>query len=64
MTMTSVVLGIAMLGTPEPPPDWDCAPACDCARAAVGSTAAIRKGIISFIGLSFRFSLFLGPIHL
>src|SRR5258708_5366776 len=25
MTMTSVVFGIAMLGTPEPPPDWDCA---------------------------------------
>ena len=24
MTMTSVVFGIAMLGTPEPPPDWDC----------------------------------------
>src|ERR1700738_1044049 len=46
MTMTSVVFGIAMLGTPEPPPDWDCA------RPAAGSTAAIRNGIMNFISLS------------
>ena len=57
MTMTSVVLGIAMLGTPEPPADWDCVPDCDCAKPVAGSAAAIRKGIISFIGLSFQFRL-------
>jgi hypothetical protein len=43
MTSTAVVLGIAMLGTPEAPPD------CDCATDAAGSTA-ISKGIINFIG--------------
>src|SRR5262250_833249 len=43
MTSTSVVLGIAALGTPEAPSD------CDCATDAAGITA--------FIGLSFRFSL-------
>jgi hypothetical protein len=30
-------------GTPELPPDWDCAPDCDCARPATGSTAAHKK---------------------
>src|SRR5271169_4138513 len=43
MTSTAVVLGIAMLGTPEVPPDGDCA------TDAAGSTA-ISKGIIKFIG--------------
>jgi hypothetical protein len=43
MTSTAVVLGIAMLGTPEALPD------CDCATDAAGSTA-ISKGIINFIG--------------
>src|SRR3984893_2752564 len=50
MTMPFVVFGIAMLGTSEPPPDWDCA------RPAAGSIAAIRNGIMNFISLSFRFS--------
>jgi len=43
MTNTAVVLGIAMLGTPEVLPD------CDCAAAAAGSSA-ISKEIISFSG--------------
>ncbi len=42
MTSTSIVLGIAALGTPEAPPD------CDWAKDATGS-AAISKGIINFI---------------
>jgi len=46
MTMTSVVLGIAMLGGPKPPLD------CDCAADAAGSTAV---SCVSCIGLSFRF---------
>src|SRR6516165_9990124 len=47
MTSTSVVLGIATLGTPEPAPD------CDCATDAPG-IAAISKGIMNFIGFSSR----------
>src|SRR5215469_7289224 len=47
MTNTSVVLGIATLGTPEALSDWDCA------TDAAGS-AAISKGIMNFIGLSSR----------
>jgi hypothetical protein len=43
MTSTSVVLGIATLGTPEATPD------CDCATDATGSIA-MRKGIMNFIG--------------
>ena len=43
MTSTSVVLGIATLGTPEVDPD------CDCATDATGSIA-MRKGIMNFIG--------------
>src|SRR5215469_15283980 len=50
MTSTSVVLGIATLGTPEPAPD------CDCATDAPG-IAAISKGIMNFIGFSSRFSI-------
>src|SRR5215471_18634493 len=42
MTNTSVVLGIATLGTPEALSDWDCA------TDAAGS-AAISKGIMNFI---------------
>jgi hypothetical protein len=45
MTSTAVVLGIATLGTPEAAPD------CDCVRDAAGR-AAIRNGIMIFIGLS------------
>src|SRR5262249_56893280 len=48
MTNTSVVLGIATLGTPGAPPD------CDCATDATGSIA-MRKGIINFIVLASRF---------
>jgi hypothetical protein len=43
MTSTSVVLGIAALGTPEALGD------CDCATAASGSTAT-KKGIMNFMG--------------
>src|SRR5260370_19487332 len=43
MTSTSVVLGIARLGTPE------ACPGCDCATDATGSIA-MRKGIINLIG--------------
>src|ERR1700681_2917358 len=50
MTSTSVVLGIATLGTPE------ATPGCDCATDTAGITA-IRKRIKIFIGLSSRFSL-------
>src|ERR1700722_12403748 len=50
MTSTAVVLGIGTVGTPEPPPDWDCA------RDAAGS-AAIRKGIMNFTEFSSQFSL-------
>ena len=50
MTSTSVVLGIAAVGTPEALPDWDWA------TDTMGS-AAIRKGIINFIGLSSRFKI-------
>src|SRR6516162_6756824 len=55
MTSTSVVLGIATLGTPEAPPDWDCAT--DAAGITAIRSIAIRKGIVKFIRLSFRFSL-------
>jgi hypothetical protein len=50
MTSTSVVLGIATLGTPGATAD------CDGATDATGSIA-MRKGIMNFIGLSSRFSL-------
>ena len=43
MTSTSVVGGIATLGTPEAAPD------CDCAAAATGSITR-TKGIMNFIG--------------
>src|SRR5271165_1728785 len=43
MTSTSVVLGIATLGTPGATAD------CDCATDATGSIA-MRKGIMNFIG--------------
>src|SRR3984893_15807263 len=43
MTSTSVVLGIATLGTPGATAD------CDCAMDATGSIA-MRKGIMNFIG--------------
>jgi len=43
MTSTSVVLGIATLGTPEPTTDWDCA-------VDASGSIAIRKGIMNFIG--------------
>jgi hypothetical protein len=43
MTRTAVVFGIATLGTPEPPPDGDCA------KDAIGSIA-LRKGIMNLIG--------------
>jgi hypothetical protein len=54
MTNTPVVFGIATRGTPDAPPK------CDCATDATGS-AAMRKGIMNFIGnLSFyRFFLWL-----
>src|SRR5437899_1012286 len=42
MTSTSVVLGIAMLGTPE------ACPGCDCATDATGSVA-MTQGIMNFI---------------
>src|SRR6266567_3868774 len=45
MTKTSVVLGTAILGTPVAAADWDCA------TDTTGSIA-MRKGIMSFIGLS------------
>src|SRR6185437_15752811 len=48
MTNTSVVLGIAALGTSEAPAD------CDCAADAMGS-AAISNGIMNFIGFSSRY---------
>src|SRR5215470_4210140 len=47
MTITSVVGGIATLGTLEAAAD------CDCAADAAG-IAAISKGIMNFIGLSFQ----------
>src|SRR5215469_2172571 len=56
MTNTSVVLGIATLGTPEAIPD------CDWATPDAMGSAAIRKGIIIFIGFSFRFSLVMVPL--
>jgi hypothetical protein len=43
MTITSVVLDIATLGTPGATRD------CDCAMDAAGS-AAMRRGIMNFIG--------------
>src|SRR6266567_1420320 len=43
MTNTSVVLGIAMLGTPGAAADWDCA------TDTTGSIA-MRKAIMNFIG--------------
>ena len=43
MTSTSVVGGIATLGTPEPVPD------CDCATPATGSMT-MTNGIMNFIG--------------
>lgn len=49
MTSTSVVLGIAMLGTPAAVPD------CDFASDAAGSTA-MSKGIMNSLALSSRFS--------
>jgi hypothetical protein len=52
MTNTCVVLGIATLGTPE------ATAGCDCATDNAGS-AAVRKGIMNFIGFSFPFSLVL-----
>src|ERR1700760_4028445 len=50
MTSTSVVLGIATLGTAESTLD------CDCAMDATGSIA-MRKGSMSFMELSFQFVL-------
>src|SRR6516165_1563038 len=50
MTSTAVVLGIAMLGTPEAVPD------CDCATDAIGSIAK-RKGVMNFIGSPLNFTL-------
>src|SRR5215469_10393698 len=50
ITNTSVVLGIATLGTPG------ATPGCDCATDVMGS-AAMKKGSMDFIGFSFRFSL-------
>src|SRR5882757_6605379 len=44
MTKTSVVSGIAMLGTPEAAPD------CDCATDASGSIAR-RKRVVNFMDL-------------
>jgi hypothetical protein len=57
MTITSVVLRIAILGTPEPPLD------CDCAREDAGSAAAIRKAIMSFSGYPFD-AIFYRSIYL
>ena len=56
MTSTSVVFGIATLGTPEATPDGDCA-------TDASGRIAMRKGIMNFIGES-RFSLirFLGLV--
>src|SRR5262245_23328436 len=51
MTITSVVLGIATLGTPEAAPD------CDCAKDAAGSIAIRKTRVIDLIGFSSRFSL-------
>src|SRR5215831_21256960 len=50
MTSTSVVLGIATLGTPEALPDWDCAT--DAAGITAIRNIAARKGITKFIRLS------------
>src|SRR5215831_9190737 len=50
MTSTSVVLGIATLGTPEALPDWDCAT--DAAGITAIRNIASRKGITKFIRLS------------
>jgi hypothetical protein len=49
MTSTAVVLGIAVLGTPEAAPD------CDCAADAPG-IAAIRKSKMNFMVFSSRSS--------
>src|SRR5580700_841412 len=56
MTSTSVVFGIATLGTPEATPDGDCA-------TDASGRIAMRKGIMNFIGEP-RFSLirFLGLV--
>jgi hypothetical protein len=51
MTSTAVGLGMGTPGAAD-----EAALDCDCTTAAAGSTV-ISKGIMKFIGLSFRFSL-------